>query len=679
MLAAVLALAWWWFSPLLGLGLRNDDFLLVYYLDRDSGGVLWGRVFEEFVRGWFGSPELYRPMVTLSLLSEYRVAGSLQALHLGNVLLVGAAAGATAMLAMRLGAGAWPRRALAGVCAGALVALHPAAVEPAAWILSRTTALQVACTMAALWLFVRHLDGAPRWPYLVLLSMALGTKEGAVTAPFSMLLLDFVYRREVRLGARLRAVLPAFLLLGAYLLLRVVLLGQIGKSGEPVGALERVGNLSVRWLDLLAPAAPGGEPRPWWSLALWAALGASLLRAVGWRGAVLLPWALVLVVPTSHLAPSPGQLDGRLLFDGAPFLALAAGLAVGSGRGGAGAWLTAGLAVCVTIAPAATSRLWTKGYFVEQEQDKALRDAIALAARDATPRAPLAVTGLPVLPLYHYKLWGLLALRPNQAKDLHVLGMPDLLFAPIDRPSQLGDATAVHALLTSGGRVATWRPDTQQLVDLEAPRDGTCVLVRQGDAFTPAKPWPGTSVASVHVAVPGGAGRARLKLLADLDDERSPGWLEEELVDGEAWFDTGRAFAPALFASVGLPFAGVQVEVDGAPPPAATEVTVHGRQRRVALYERVAGADLDLADAGSQIARPPSLRHDVRFHLMLPTGVRSMSVDPSVPFVLDDVVQGELDYAWRLAAPIDLQWFWTGRETVGGPWCSTPLDWARAP
>ena len=323
--------------------------------------------------------------------------------------------------------------------------------------------------------------------------------------------------------------------------------------------------------------------------------------------------------------------------------------------------------------------MWTKGYFVEQEQDKALRDAIAQAAGDATPRAPLAVTGLPVLPLYHYKLWGLLALRPNQAQDLHVLGMPDLLFAPIDRPAQLGDATAVHALLTSGGRVATWRPDTQQLVDLEAPRDGARVLARQGEAFAPAKPWPGTSVASVHVAVPGGVGRARLKLVADLDDERSLGWLEEDLVDGEAWFDTGRAFAPALFASVGLPFAGVQIEVDGAPPPAATEVTVHGRQRRVALSEPVAGADLDLADVGSRIARPPSLRHDVRFHLMLPTGVRSMSVDPSVPFVLDEVVRGELDYAWRLAAPIDLQWFWTGRETSGGPWCSTPLDWARAP
>jgi hypothetical protein len=360
---------------------------------------------------------------------------------------------------------------------------------------------------------------------------------------------------------------------------------------------------------------------------------------------------------------------------------LGAALAVGRARAGVAAWTAAALALGAAIAPSGTSSAWMAGYEGERAQDVALRGALAEVAADATAQRPLAVTGLPVLPLYHYKLWGLLAQRPHQRRDLHVVGMPDLLFPPLDQPEQLGDATAVHALLASGGKLATWNPDARQLVELAAPREGERALERRGEVFAPASasPWPGTSVASVRVSVPGATGRARLKLVADLDDERGFGWVEATLVDGEAWFDTGRAFAPILFASVGIPFAGVQVEVDGAPLPAAAAVTVYARKRPVAIHEPVAGAGLNHRDLGWQLARPPSLRHDVRFHLMLPTGVRSMPVDPAAPFAFDEVLQAELDYAWELAAPIDVQWFWTGREVPGGPWCATALDCARAP
>ena len=333
-LAAVLALAWWWFSPLLGLGLRNDDFLATYYVDGETGAVLWGRVFEEFTRGWFGAPELYRPMVSLSLAVEYSFTGQLPLLHLGNVLMLAVAAAATAMLAARLAAGGGLRAALAGLVAGALVVLHPAAVEPGTWILSRTTALQMAFTALALWSFVRSLDGGARWPHLVLLACALASKEGAVTAPFSMLLLDLLHRRDATLGARLRAVLPALCLLGGYFALRLVLLGQLGKVGDPVGLLERGANLSVRAADLFASPAPGDSGRPWWMLLVWGGVAAGLLRGVGWRGALMLPWAVLLVAPASHVEVIAGRLDGRLLFDAVPFVAVAAGLAVGRCRRG---------------------------------------------------------------------------------------------------------------------------------------------------------------------------------------------------------------------------------------------------------------------------------------------------------------------------------------------------------
>ena len=669
--AAVALLAWWWFAPGLTLGLRNDDFLATYYVDGETGAVLWGRVFEEFTRGWFGAPELYRPMVSLSLAVEYSFTGQLPLLHLGNVLMVTVAAVATAALAMRVCAGGPLRAVVAGLVAGAAVVLHPSAIEPATWILSRTTALQMAFTALALASYVRALDGGARWPHLLLLALALTTKEGAVTAPFSMVLLDVLHRRGVTVAARARAALPAFCLLGAYFALRIALLGQVGKSGDPVAVLERADNLVVRAADLFAPPPPGAG-RPWWMLALWGAVAAGLLRGWGARGVALLPWAVLLVAPASHVEVIAGRLDGRLLFDAVPFVALAAGLAVAGVCRDAARALGALSGLAVVLLPTGAALGWQQSYVDESRADRALRRELAEVATGATGGAPLAVTGLPVLPLYHFKLWGLLGQRPHQRQDLHVVGMPDLLFAPLDQPEQLGDATAVHALFASGGRLATWQPDAERFVEVAPPRGGTCEMVRQGPGFVPGEAWPGTSVAAVEVRLPKGAQatRARIELAADLPDGRAMPWLEQTVVDGGCWFDTSRAFAPILFESVGMPFAGLVVEVDGGPPPAGLRVVVHGAVEVVEGSGAVAGDEVE-RDALPRLLRPPQeLRHDLRLHLLLPTGVRSAPA-------FDAVLAAELRYAWELAAPLDVQWFWTGRRRAGGRPCVTRLDWAR--
>ncbi|MGC6486501.1 MAG: hypothetical protein ACON4Z_02565, partial [Planctomycetota bacterium] len=593
-------------------------------------------------------------------------------LHLGNVLMVTVAAVATAALAMRVCAGGPLRAVVAGLVAGAAVALHPSAIEPATWILSRTTALQMAFTALALASYVRALDGGARWPHLLLLALALTTKEGAVTAPFSMVLLDVLHRRGVTVAARARAALPAFCVLGAYFALRIALLGQVGKSGDPVAVLERADNLLVRAADLFAPPSPGGGGRPWWMLALWGAVAAGLLRGLGARGVALLPWAVLLVAPASHVEVIAGRLDGRLLFDAVPFVALAAGLAVaGVGRAAARA-LGALAGLAVMLLPAGTALGWQQTYVDESRVGRALRRELAETAAGATGGAPLAVTGLPVLPLYHFKLWGLLGQRPHQRQDLHVVGMPDLLFPPLDQPEQLGDATAVHALFASGGRLATWQPDEERFAAVAPPRAGTCEMVRQGPGFVPSEPWPGPSVAAVEVRLPKGAqaSRARLKLAADLPDGRAMPWLEQPVVDGACWFDTSRAFAPILFESVGIPFAGIVVEVDGAPPPAELRVVVHGAVEVVEGSGAVAGEELE-RDALPRLLRPPpELRHDLRLHVLLPTGVRSAPA-------FDAVLADELRYAWELTAPLDVQWFWTGRRRRGGRPCVTRLDWAR--
>ena len=64
LIPALLAVAWFW--PVLSHGFRSDDFLTVYYYDRDAGAVHWGRVLEEWVRPWFGVRDLYRPLVSFT-------------------------------------------------------------------------------------------------------------------------------------------------------------------------------------------------------------------------------------------------------------------------------------------------------------------------------------------------------------------------------------------------------------------------------------------------------------------------------------------------------------------------------------------------------------------------------------------------------------------------------------
>ena len=164
---------------------------------------------------------------------------------------------------------------------------------------------------------------------------------------------------------------------------------------------------------------------------------------------------------------------------------------------------------------------------------------------------------------------------------------------------------------------------------------------------------------------------------ADVPGAPPTPWLEQPLVEGGAWFDTSRWFAPILFQSVGVPFAGVLVEVAGAPPPDDVVVTVHGRSEQVVPAQPVAGAEVALDALGARVVPPGALQHDVRLYLVMPTGVRSQRFGGAAAVSLDAVLQGELRYAWELAAPLDVQWFWTGRRQLGGRPCVTPLDWAR--
>ncbi|MCC7397758.1 MAG: hypothetical protein IT455_11900 [Planctomycetes bacterium] len=658
------ALAWFWAT--LTHGPRNDDFLTVYYFDREHAAVAWQRVFGEFTRGWFGVPYLYRPLISLSLGIDRALSPSLAFAHLTNVLWLGLTAVAVAATAARLA----PRLPwLAALGAGAAVVLHPAAVEPTAWIAARTTGMQVAFLALAGNAYVRWVQSGGRpTAWLTFAALALLCKEGAVMLPVLLAMLDLLAAPACPLRLRLRRLGPAFALLLAWALLRLGLGIDFG-DGQPHGLGERLGNLAHRATQLVAPIATDGG-RLWWPALLLLTLPA-LLR---WRArTLLLPFAAaLLLLPTSHMAES-GPLDGRLVFDGVPLIALLVGLAITTNAPRKLPPLAPLGAAATMLAWACTSAGWLVRYEHEDREAQAITKALAAAAAAATPAAPFACTALPLLPLFHAKLWGALGLVPVTRRDLPVIGLPELMYPDDAAPTSFGDAAPVHALFAAGGTVATWANPV--LRPMPAPPGPAQPLVPGSVAgqFAPAAPWPGSGFAALHVQLPAPATNVRLRLLDDFPDGRAFGVLSAAAPTGELWFDTTHALAPVLFANLGLPFRGFAIEVDGAAAPASLTATLHASLSQRALPAPQRGRAVAAAELPTRLQPPP---HDgpLLLYVLLPTGARSATTTAAE--ALPATLQEHIAYATNLFAPLTIYWFWqTPRDWHGEPWRSE-LDWA---
>ena len=189
LVGVAMTLAFVWFWPTLHVGLRSDDYLIVYYYDRTTGALHWGRMLEEFVRPWFGAAELYRPMVSTSFAVDILLWPSPLGFNFQNVMITAVAVAAIALTARRL----LPTRSaiswIAALAGAVLLLLHPATVEPTAWIAGRTNSLELAFGALASWLFLRHLDGAcGRAPMLVAFVLALCSKESAAALPLTFVI-----------------------------------------------------------------------------------------------------------------------------------------------------------------------------------------------------------------------------------------------------------------------------------------------------------------------------------------------------------------------------------------------------------------------------------------------------------------------------------------------------------
>jgi hypothetical protein len=678
----VIALLWFW--PTLHHGFRSDDYLTVYYIDRTTGAVSWGRVLEEFVRPWFGGTDLYRPLVSLSFGIEFALCPA-GPCHLTNVVLLGITAAATAATAARL---APMRPTAAAIVAGLAVVLHPAAVEPTAWICARTTGMQVAAGAVACWLFASHLDQQRRlWPSVAAVAVALLCKEGAVMLPLSLLAIDLLHHPRRSWSQRLRLHAPFAAVLVLYFAMRLVLMGHLGPSASGSFA-DRLHYVVVHVGQLFAP--PDGKGHRHWSLPLgyhlcWVLplLAIALLPLWGRFRALSLAlpvWCVLLLAPTGLIPSDANTMFGRLVFDAVPALALCLGLAAASTSSrlviAANAAATAG----VLTALALTSSQWLDQYGAEDRVARSVERVLVTAAADATPAKPFAITGLPYLPIFHQKLWGVLGLAPFAPRDLAVIGLPELLVADENAPEFFSDAAPLHAIHAASGTVARFDGGSMTFVPLPRPPSVPSAQLERTSAaprdFFDVSLWPGTCVAAIEVRLPAPANNVRLRLLEDdVPNTRPFGWHSAPAWSATAWFDTTHAMAPVMLQAFGKPFGGVHVEVDGKDPAAGTVVVVHAMLPARPLLGRFAGRLLTLTRA--ELSRVPQTPPDgsLRLYLMLPTGVRHMDV-PASGADLSAALQEHLRFALDIYAPLTVHWFWqTLPDSPGPPWCSE-LDWA---
>jgi hypothetical protein len=207
-----------------------------------------GGVSEIFTQGvWsfkWGPSSYYRPMMQLSYLLTYQVAGLAPwAYHLVNVLLHAGASLALYALASRVLADHSRVAAPGATAAGLVFALHPLHTEPVSWI-AAVGDLQLALYgLLTILLYVLALDGR-RWAYggaLGCYALALLSKEPAVALPAILLAVQLSWSRQRTLRDAWTRLTPFALLVVGYLLVRRWVLGGVAPPGlhgevDPVSA-----------------------------------------------------------------------------------------------------------------------------------------------------------------------------------------------------------------------------------------------------------------------------------------------------------------------------------------------------------------------------------------------------------------------------------------------------------
>ena len=399
----------------------SDDYLMVRYLSRESGAVLWSRVLGEFTSPWFGVHDMYRPLVSLSYGIELQLWGACAVCsHAVNLGLLAVTAAAVAFTGSRFG----PRiPGLAALVAGLCVVLHPATVEVSSWMAARTAALETMFSTLAMAMLVRRaVTRRSCWPVWSCTLLALLSKEGALVLPAVLLGLDLVLRGRAALRD-LRLHLVLWLVLAALLLWRLLVLGLV-VSGAGAGPVELLVNLRTHVTAAIAP--PGTDQAT--ARGGGAAGGVRRRGALRWRGALLLLLTALALLPVSRIAALDVAWSGRLELAAVPILGLTLALATMGASRSWTRWLGVTGVVAMLFAWAVGSVRWMNHYQRGGAVVSGLAASLQAAPAAARPLGLLMVDGggVPVT-LLHQEAWYLLGQRPFAPVDQPLLGLGSLL------------------------------------------------------------------------------------------------------------------------------------------------------------------------------------------------------------------------------------------------------------
>lgn len=236
-LSLILAVSLLAYAPSLYGYFLSDDFNVVTILSSDRNSVDWQNVLSDFYGVYRGdlNYSYYRPMVTLSGGIDISLWGiNPVGPHLTNMLL-------NAFNGLLVyGIATLPPIASPGIglTAGLLFALHPLHPEAVYWLVGRTELIMTFFTLLAILLYLAFSDLKQPLLYLgslLAFILALASKETAVIVPIVLTFHWAIARHPNRHQSAplpVMSLLPYYIVLGAYFVLRKVLTGHlIGQYG----------------------------------------------------------------------------------------------------------------------------------------------------------------------------------------------------------------------------------------------------------------------------------------------------------------------------------------------------------------------------------------------------------------------------------------------------------------
>lgn len=499
----------------------GDDFSNLHRLwNADRAGLLWQHAAAQFFSPIPSDGAFYRPVMIATLALNEWLAGRAYAgwyafnlaLHVANVVLVGANVAAMAAACGRDG-----RRA--GTAAALFFALSPALAEGVFWVSARADALVTLLTLAGVYAWTRASTPADhrapnaatpapaRRAFALPLALlaALGCKESAAVFPLQMLLVAIAWPARLA-RAQIGAVAICFVLVGVFMAARASIFGDVWHvyRSDAAPSVDRMRDAIASvapWWQALTAASPTMA-----KLYVGLAVATSVLLAVSMRGARARLAGALLLAAAGLVAATLLNLGGlaatgeggRLAYSPMAWMALGLGVAGAAPMNGRDDSREPGrrarrVAVVAMIATALTGAFVLERELVVAE--RAANDTRSLAAAiDGWARTHAGLTLLviaehdgPVVTTRNAQ--GALVLPPVQATPLLHRVLPTLpaeiplrhdqfvggLASRLDalRPSQV-DARVLDALSARDAPrwpdyYACWSMNERKLLELPAP------------------------------------------------------------------------------------------------------------------------------------------------------------------------------------------------------------------